>query len=156
MEEDNYSLFGEAPPVGFEPLNNSNNMNNNYNNINIQNQGNVPNYQYGFNRINEINKKKHKLNINISPAILKELNKEYLIDLIIFIKGFCEIYIEEKYITFKHDIFKIIKNTMNINEYSIITQNKKGINFLNINKDKNKEKNNKNNNLNKNNNKNEK
>ena len=149
MEDNNYSLFDVAPPVGFELLNDSNNRNNNYNNnINIQNKREVTNYQYGFNRINEINKNKHKLDINIPPVILKELNKEYLIDLIIFIKGFCEMSIEEKNINFKHDIFRIIRKMMNINEYSIIAQNKNDKNVLNINRDRNKENNNKKNNLN--------
>ena len=120
MEDNNYSLFDEAPPVGFEILNDSNNRNNNYNNnINLQNQREVPNYQFGFNRINESNKNKHKLDIDIPPVILKEFNKDYLIDLIIFIKEFCEISIEEKNINFKHDIFKIIIKIMNINEYSL-------------------------------------
>ena len=141
MEDDNYTLLGEAPPNALESFNDSNNNNNNNdyynfsnyffnsNKINIQNKSKLPNYQYGLNSINEINKNKHSLKIDITLGKLKELKKDHLIDLLLFIKVFCEIFIDEKYINYNHDIFKIIKDVKNLNEYYIFAQNQEDINL---------------------------
>ena len=62
---------------------------------------------------------KYKININISDVKIKELCKDYLFDLILFLKNCCQMTIGEKDAIFKHDYFKIEKNLNNINEYLI-------------------------------------
>ena len=79
------------------------------------------------------NKKLFNLDIMIYTDVLMELNKDYLIDLILFLKSYCKIMIEEKYINFQHDIFKIIKNLKNYDEYFLIAQNKEKNNKIKVN-----------------------
>ena len=62
---------------------------------------------------------KYKININISDVKIKELCKDYLFDLILFLKNCCQMTIGEKDAIFKHDYFKIEKNINNLNEYFI-------------------------------------
>ena len=93
-------------------INNSYNLNMNQNNDNSFNNLNIDSYDK-----DELNK--YKININISELLLKEICKNYLIDLILFLKNCCQITIEEKDAIFKHNYFKIEKNINNINEYLI-------------------------------------
>ena len=104
------------------------NKNNKINNIPYVNQ-NKNNIFYN----NKIESDKHKISINISPVILKNLSIDYLLDLILFINGYCETTIEEKYTNFKHDIFKIEKNIRDLNEYFIIIKKEKNEKNKNIN-----------------------
>ena len=112
----------------FSNKNNSLYNNNKINNIPYVNQ-NKNNIFYN----NKIESDKHKISINISPVILKNLSIDYLLDLILFINGYCETTIEEKYTNFKHDIFKIEKNIRDLNEYFIIIKKEKNEKNKNIN-----------------------
>ena len=96
---------------------------NNYNNFKNKN-----NYKKA--KIN-----KHKISINIAEIFLKFLSKDYLIDLIFFLKNFCEMTIEEEDAIFNHEFFKIEKNKNNINEYLIIIKNDENKTYNNQNKD---------------------
>ena len=100
----------DAPPLACGLTNNPDIQNieqNNDNNYNIVN-------------IDKVEPNKHEININISEVLLKALSKDYLIDLILFLKNCCQMTIEEKEAIFNHEIFKIEKDIKNINEYLII------------------------------------
>ena len=147
MEKEEYiekDKSNDAPPIACDFTNNSNNLNMNQNDENIIKNINIDNYDKA-----ELNK--HKININISKEILKVLYKEYLIDLILFLKNCCQMTIEEKDAIFNHDFFKIEKNINNINEYLINVKydkydedkrdnnSNKDLNDININNDYNVE-----------------
>ncbi len=104
--------LNDAAPIAYDSINNSNNLNMNQNNDNTFNNINIINY-------NKVELNKHIININLSDPLIKNLTKDYLIDLILFLKNFCQMTIEEKDANFNHDFFKIEKNINNINEYLI-------------------------------------
>ena len=153
--EDNISIFNNAPPAAFGLFNNSDNLKNrniNFLNNNINYKSFIYNNNFDDNNsfslfskniiINEENKNKDlknqnkklfNLDIMIYTDVLMELNKDYLIDLILFSKSYCKIMFEEKYINFQHDIFKIIKNLKNYDEYFLIAQNKEKNNKTKVN-----------------------
>ena len=92
-DEHNYISDDDAPPVAFEYLDNSSNKNNikenNYNSY--EDNNNIFNLLPNPEKEKNINQNIYKLNISIAPIELKKLSKDYLIDLIIFIKKFCQI-----------------------------------------------------------------
>jgi len=130
LEESNYNLFSSFPNDNSINNSNSNNINqcqinsfkanefkipknsNNqanqyYNmmNLNYFNQGNIIN-----NNINKINSEAlgdNNLMIDIPNWLLTKIEKKYLIQLILFIRSFCNLKISNKYLVFKHDIYEI-------------------------------------------------
>ena len=84
---------------------------NNINNLNIPCLPNNNNYNKNMININEKQIKDdsglHDLKIDIELNALNLLNKDNLIDIIIFIHDFCKIKIEPKFSHIKHNIFRI-------------------------------------------------
>ena len=105
----------------------------NLNKLNYFNQLNYINNQILLNRLNN-NQGNNNINIinsgalgdnnlmiDIPQMLLTKIEKKYLIDLILFIRNFCNLKINNKYLDFKHDIYeiKIYKNkncTINIKD----------------------------------------
>ena len=91
---------------------------NTYNKIQSNNINNINNVFIPYNNINNsINKKKYEnnsnlddLKIDIKSDTLNKLNKNYLIDIILFINDLCKIKIDPKNLLLKHKIFKIKKD----------------------------------------------
>ena len=163
----------DAPPTELEKINNEIKSNLNKNNIDIKENNNLShsflnnNSKLNKDVINNIlyeNKIENKniLLINIKYNLLINLEKKYLIDLILFIKEHCKVTINETFTDFHHEIFKLKKNEK-INGYKIyinhlekrklkIKQAKnfveKNKNFIIINNEEEKNINNKNNNEN--------
>ena len=114
-------------------------------NLNYINEGNIIN-----NNINKINSDvlgDNSLMIDIPQLLLTKIEKKYLIDLILFIRNFCNLKISNKYLDFKHDIYeiKIYNNkqcTINIKDsekrkLKIIGKEEEDIKEENINKSEN-------------------
>ena len=81
---------------------------------NINNINNIYIPSYNINNSNIINIIKsinddYNLSIDIDLSSLKMLDKENIIDIILFIRDICEIKIEEKFIRLEHKLFKINK-----------------------------------------------
>ena len=96
--------------------NNNNNINNyqnnNYLNYNYQQQKYDINKNIIINKDNTDNLSNFK--IDIEPDILNNLNKEALLDIIIFIQKYCKLKIDPKFTKLTHYIFRIIKNKKKI------------------------------------------
>ena len=128
LGESNYSLFSSFQ--NDISKNNSNNINqyqiNSFaiNENKIQKNSNIPTYQYynmmnlnNFNQGNIISNNINKINsddlgdkslmIDIPYLLLTKIDKKYLIQLILFIRNFCNLKISNKYINFRHDIYEI-------------------------------------------------
>ena len=103
----------DAPPIACDLTNNPDILNMNQNKDNTFKNKNKNNY-------NKAELNKHKININIVGDFFQFLSKDYLIDLILFLKNFCQMTIEEKDAIFNHEFFKIEKDINNINEYLIV------------------------------------
>ena len=77
---------------------------------NINNNLYVPYIPYNNKNNNIVNKQQIKdLKIDIDSNSLNILGKEYLKDIILFIKDFCQIKIDPKFTHLKHNMFKIKK-----------------------------------------------
>ena len=75
-------------------------------NLNNLNQGNI----ISNNNINKINSDDLGdifLMIDIPYLLLTKIEKKYLIQLILFIRNFCNLKVNTKYISFRHDIYEI-------------------------------------------------
>jgi len=129
LEESNYNLFSSFP--NNISKNNSNNINQcqiNSFTINkniIPKNKNIPTYQYNnmmnLNNLNQgniiSNNNINKINsddlgdiflmIDIPYLLLTKIEKKYLIQLILFIRNFCNLKVNKKYISFRHDIYEI-------------------------------------------------
>jgi hypothetical protein len=100
-------------------------QNNNINNLDIPF---IPNNNKNSININEKlikeNSNLHDLKIDIEPNALNLLNKENLIDIILFIQDFCKIKIEPKFTHIRHNIFRIRNERNNDNGHIFfITKN---------------------------------
>ena len=120
-QNQNRSIY---PQMQLNPLNNPYQ----YNNMIYLNRLNYLNYinrinKANINNINSIQPTKNNLMINISELLLKKLEKKELIDLIQFIKKYCELTINEGCSQYKHDIFKVKKQKRRINEYMLYIKN---------------------------------
>ena len=115
-------------------LNIPNNINNNINkNLNILNNINNINNPININEQNNIknNSDYYDLILNINLDILKMLDKQNLIDILLFIQDNCKIKLDPKSVLFQHSLFKIYKKLGNNNEYLFSIQNEKKKLFMN-------------------------
>jgi len=107
--------------------------------INQMQQNNINNLFMPYNdNINSININKEKtqknynlddLTIDINTETLNKLDKENLIDIIIFIRDICKLKIELKFCHLKHQIFRIRKDKSKYNG-RLFTIKKKGLKLL--------------------------
>ena len=133
-ESSNENLFNNIN--NFNNNNNNININNNNNNININNNNinnnnlqifpffpsntcnsNYLNYQndniLDLNNLNNLNNNNINfeyqipLKLNIKTNFLKNINKDYLIDLIHFLQNFCNITLNNYFEEYEHPVFRI-------------------------------------------------
>lgn len=97
------------------PVINNTFPNNNMNYFYCMNQMNYLNYMNYHNYMNYMNNNSNncRLYIEINPNIYKELNKDYLVDLILFLSDNCIITTNNN-VKFKHKIFSLKKESHGI------------------------------------------
>ena len=127
----------QRPIIYLNPYLLQNQMNQQYNlmRLNYINQmqkkniNNVNNIYMPFNNVNNSNNINNKNNyydliIDLNSDTLKMLDKENLIDIILFIRDICKVKIEDKFTRLSHKLFKIYKKSGK-NEYLFSIKNKK-------------------------------
>ena len=109
-------------------INNSNNINMPYlhNNI-LQNSNNI------IDNSNKNDSNLNELKIDIDNNALNKLNKENLIDIILYIRDFCQIQIETKYFHIGHELFRLKKDRIRGKGFLFFIKRKKLIELLNQN-----------------------
>ena len=111
--------------------------------FNQMQKNNIKNIHMPSNNINNIKIEKNDnnycdLNLNISVDILKILDKQLLIDIILYIHDICKIKLEQKFVRFYHKIFKIYKKPGKNNEYLFsIKKRKEKLFFYQLNQNNN-------------------
>ena len=100
----------EAPPVAF--------------NINALNLAKIKNYKIIKNKTLAIIHELSNLKIDISHEILKSLDKNILLDIIIYIQNYCRISLLSNIFIFNNSNLEINKNNNNPNEYLMMLKNK--------------------------------
>ena len=111
--------------------------------FNQMQKNNIKNIHMPSNNINNIKFEKNDnnycdLNLNISVDILKILDKQLLIDIILYIHDICKIKLEQKFVRFYHKIFKIYKKPGKNNEYLFsIKKRKEKLFFYQLNQNNN-------------------
>ena len=144
-----YPVFYVNPYLLQNQMNQQYLMRLNYmNQMQKKNINNIKNIYMPYNNINNSDNNYYDLSIDINTNIIKKFDKENLIDIILFIRDFCQVKIEQKFIGFCHNLFQIRKKK---GKY-LFSIKKKMKKLFSNNQDKDKNKNiiNINNNINKN------
>ena len=99
---------------------------NNSNNINMNQMPNKINQNS-----NDANSDLNDLKIDIEPEVLNLLSKDNLIDIILYIRDFCQLKIETKFYHIYHKLFRLKKNRINGNGFLFFIKRRQLIELLN-------------------------